>query len=292
MQKKEMIYKKYIIDEYIENFKYDKFYSGFIEINAVSIILNKVIVILDNINFNNYWRDYSILAMFNKTEKEIFNINEIMSINYVSKNHYQILKIQLIKNRIIKLSTIKCNFIKYKRDTKKIIDIHNDMISILDSELFRGEQFKNNNIDLQSKKIHILNKKEKNSSLLQSPKLSIDSSESLEEKKILKNKRKITKILKKQKTIKQTYFHSDEYEEALKNLKEENILYEEKNQQFEINIQIYPILISNVININYYSEIYKYLYVKKFNLNLNRYPENINAIKKALTRDNKKSLQK
>jgi hypothetical protein len=66
-----MKYKKYIIDEYIENFKYDKFYSGFIEINAVSIILNKVIVILDNINFNNYWRDYSILAMFNKTEKEI-----------------------------------------------------------------------------------------------------------------------------------------------------------------------------------------------------------------------------
>ena len=42
-----------------------------------------------------------------------------------------------------------------------------------------------------------------------------------------------------------------------------------------------------MININYYSEIYKYLYVKKFNLNLYRYPENINAIKKALTRDNK-----
>lgn len=189
---------KYIIDDYIENIKYDKFFLWFIEINAISIILSKVIVILDNINFNNYWRDYSILATFNKTEKEIFNVNEIMCINYVSKNHYQILKMQLIKNRILKLSTIKCNFIKYKRDTKKIIDIYNDMKSILDSESFRGEQCKNNNIDLQSKKIHILNKKEKNSSLLQSPKLSsIDSSESLEEKKILKNKRKITKILKK-----------------------------------------------------------------------------------------------
>ena len=38
----------------------------------------------------------------------------------------------------------------------------------------------------------------------------------------------------------------------------------------------------------YYSEIYKYLYVEKFNLNISRYPEYINKIKKNNTRDNKK----
>ena len=85
---------KYIVDDCVENIKYDKFFLQFIEINAISIIFSKVIVILDNINFNKYWRDCSILAAFGETEKEIFNVNEIMCINYVSKNHYQILKMQ------------------------------------------------------------------------------------------------------------------------------------------------------------------------------------------------------
>ena len=38
----------------------------------------------------------------------------------------------------------------------------------------------------------------------------------------------------------------------------------------------------------YYSEIYKYLYVEKFNLNISRFPEYINKIKNSTTRDNKK----
>ena len=32
--------KKYVLDEYVEKIKEKKFFSGFIEINALSIILN------------------------------------------------------------------------------------------------------------------------------------------------------------------------------------------------------------------------------------------------------------
>lgn len=44
---------KYILDEYIEKIKINKFFSGFIEIYTTAIILNRPIVILDNLDFLN-----------------------------------------------------------------------------------------------------------------------------------------------------------------------------------------------------------------------------------------------
>ena len=41
----------------------------------------------------------------------------------------------------------------------------------------------------------------------------------------------------------------------------------------------YPILIGNNINEDYYVDIYKYLYVDKYNLNTERYPKYIYNIK-------------
>ena len=43
--------KKYVLDENVEKNKENKFFSGFIEISAMSIILNRPIVILENINY-------------------------------------------------------------------------------------------------------------------------------------------------------------------------------------------------------------------------------------------------
>ena len=43
--------KKYVLDEYVEKIKENKFFSGFIEISAMSIILSRPIVILEDIYY-------------------------------------------------------------------------------------------------------------------------------------------------------------------------------------------------------------------------------------------------
>ena len=45
--------KKYILDEYVENNKISRFFSGFIEMNAISIIYNRPLIVLDDKYFNN-----------------------------------------------------------------------------------------------------------------------------------------------------------------------------------------------------------------------------------------------
>jgi hypothetical protein len=59
-------------------------------------------------------------------------------------------------------------------------------------------------------------------------------------------------------------------------------MYTENEQKAEYTIPFYPILLSDKINMEYYSEIIKYLYVEKCNLNISRYPEYINKIKKII----------
>ena len=50
----------------------------------------------------------------------------------------------------------------------------------------------------------------------------------------------------------------------------------------------FPILIGDKINLDYYTDIYRYLYIRKNNLNVERYPKNIINIKNINIRDNKK----
>ena len=289
---------KYVLDDYIEKIQYNTFFSGFIEMNAAAIILNKIIVILDNIKFQKYVNYYSKLAMFNKSEKEIFDIKEIIFINFVSKNHYQLLNpnIQFIKNRILKLSIIYFNCIKYDTKTKKILDIYNDMTSFLNSEGNLDNEDEVNNLDKANKldkknKIPPKKKKnEKNSSLSNTENNSFEeSSNSLKEKENLDKKIQHKESESNKKDIDEnSIYFSEDYDKALNNLKEEKILYIENDIKIEYSIPFYPILISDKINTQYYSEIYKYLYVEKFDINISRYPESINNIKILNTRDNKK----
>ena len=80
-----------MLDDYIEEIKKDKMFSGYIEIKAISLIINRPIIILDTLTFKKtcYFRK---LVYFNHKDWNSININEIIFINYVNNNHYQILK--------------------------------------------------------------------------------------------------------------------------------------------------------------------------------------------------------
>ena len=76
----------------MDKIKKDGFFSGFIEINAAGTIINRPIIILENLEFLNSYIFFNKVALFNNNENEIFNLEDIIFINYVNKNHYQLLK--------------------------------------------------------------------------------------------------------------------------------------------------------------------------------------------------------
>ena len=55
-----------------------------------------------------------------------------------------------------------------------------------------------------------------------------------------------------------------------------------------IKIPNYPILIGNIVDLNYYVDIFRYLYVSNNKLEISKYSENIQNIKNINSRDNKK----
>ena len=83
---------KYILDEYVDKIKKDGFFSWFIEINAAATIINRPIIILENLKFLNSYIFFNKVALFNNNENEIFNLEDIIFINYVNNNPYQFLK--------------------------------------------------------------------------------------------------------------------------------------------------------------------------------------------------------
>ena len=70
---------KYIIDDYFEKINNNGFLAGFLEINALSVILNWPNKILENIKFES-WIFYKKLLIFKKNNGEYFNINGILLI--------------------------------------------------------------------------------------------------------------------------------------------------------------------------------------------------------------------
>ena len=103
--------KKYVLDDYVANIKKNKFFSGFIEINAMSIILNRPIIILEKFEYEEC-KFYSKVVHFNNSEFENIIIKDIIFIDYENKNHYMLLtpKKNFIIDRINKKT-----FPKYKQ---------------------------------------------------------------------------------------------------------------------------------------------------------------------------------
>ena len=85
--------------------------------------------------FLNSYIFFNKVALFNNNENEIFNLEDIIFINYVNKNHYQLLKPrkEFILSRIKNLKDLEYNFIHYNRKNKQIIDLRNESNSILDN---------------------------------------------------------------------------------------------------------------------------------------------------------------
>ena len=269
---------KYILDDYVEKIKKDKFFAGFIEINAMSIILNRPIIILENLE-NNDITYFKKIASFINNEFEKINLDDIIYINFINKNHYQFLtpnKI-FIKNRINKSSIPPIS---------ELIIININPINQINNMNFNSR--KNNNlikynkvnITKQPKEITnkvIENKDSGNKPPKKEENIDIDKSQNYNlECYNNKNKKKINQINLKE----YTYTLSS-------NNNNTNIIYNNDNKIL-IKIPKYPILVGNKIEPNYYTDIFRYLYIDNNSLDISKYSDKINAIKNTNSRDNKK----
>ena len=135
--------------------KNDGFFAGFIEIYAISIIYNRPIVILVKISYlTNYY--FYKTALFNINEKENINIDDIIFIQLINKNHYQMLNtnINFIKDRINKLITPYYNLIYINKTNNKMIYLENYKIdsdkedNVLDL-CFNNNKLENKNNDIK-----------------------------------------------------------------------------------------------------------------------------------------------
>ena len=159
------IVRKFILDEYVSHIEEEGFFSGFIEINALSIIYNRPIVILDNLSYKNKIY-FNKIAVFNNILQPIYNLEDIIFINFINKNHYQSLTLNknFIIDRIKKNTYLKENIIIFNKKTNKIIRIESEkqdksdnFINISDDteeKKIEKEGKKNENIIHQNKKKH------------------------------------------------------------------------------------------------------------------------------------------
>ena len=191
---------KYILDDYVELINNNGFFAGFLEINVLSIILNRLILILETMEFDNY-AFYKKLALFNKNSNEYFNINDIIFINFINRDHYQLLlpNFDFIKNRILNNTKIEYNIIKYNRKDNIIIDLakENEIIlmnsqNMLKKDSLQEENRKKNNIENskfqsfnEDKCIDFKSKKPNNNNRLKQKDLSEKENSLLVQKKLI-----------------------------------------------------------------------------------------------------------
>ena len=60
----------------------------------------------------------------------------------------------------------------------------------------------------------------------------------------------------------------------------------------EIEIPKYPLLIGKIISEEFYTDIYRYLFIEKHNLNITRYPQWVNDITPKTVREEKKRIKR
>lgn len=150
------IVRKFILDEYVSHIEEEGFFSGFIEINALSIIYNRPIVILDNLSYKNKIY-FNKIAVFNNILQPIYNLEDIIFINFINKNHYQSLTLNknFIIDRIKKNTYLKENIIIFNKKTNKIIRIESEKQD-------KSDNFINISDDTEEKKIEKEGKKNEN----------------------------------------------------------------------------------------------------------------------------------
>ena len=167
------------------------------------------------------------------------------------------------------MSNLIYNYVIYDRKNKKIIDVRNENKSIRDDEVKINKKNTEKRIKIKNENKDIIQIKKSNNN-------------NIENKIIISNNINDNDY---QNNILDTPFDITNYKYLLSNFKEKEIEIENNKK---IIIPKYPILIGNKINIDYYSDIYRYLYIEKYNLNLPRYPNWVSQIKAINKKDNKK----
>ena len=148
---------KYVLDEYVEKIKNNGFFAGFIEIKAMSIIINRPIIIIEVINFENIISLFNKISHFYNSNNTNLEITDIVFINYVNKDHYELLKpkFEFIKKRILKETKIEYNIVEFDIIKSIITDLRNNSNSIREDKLY-CESLENSSF---IKKANIENKK-------------------------------------------------------------------------------------------------------------------------------------
>ena len=276
--------KKYVLDEYVEKIKVNNFFSGFIEINAMSIILNRPIVILEDIYYDER-KYYKKFALFNNSYHNSLKIEDIIFINFQNNNHYELLtpKNEFLKNRINKIT---------EPDIKELIIVSTN----------NNQSNKNINNLSKNKDDHKIEKKEKpqdkNLCVIKERNSIKENLHIVENKNIeitlketnLKDKKELPKKNKKNSKNKNVEIDINLYNYIIQNYNENNNTIRDENDNVIQQIPKYPILIGDKINEHYYADIFRYLYAENNNLNLNRYSDKIKNIKKVNSRNNKKRV--
>ena len=272
--------RKYILDDYVENIKISKFFSGFIEINAMSIILNRPIVILEDLYYNAK-KFYKKLAVFNNSDFNSILVDDIIFINFQNNNHYELLlpKKNFIKDRINKIALPEVNqliIVNIQNNT----NITNNINKKDDNKKRKIE--KTNDKDRSSK-----DDKNKDKDEAKKPAKYIDVNNGMESTILEKEQNQYDKFEISSK-FKNLFIDLNLYYKTLQNYDDFTKIITDKKGNIIKYIPKYPVLIGKKVNENYYADIFRYLYVSNNDLDISRYSNKINNIKKVVTRDNKK----
>ena len=292
---------KYVLDDYVESIQQDGFFAGFLEMNAISIIFNRPIVVLENNIDNNNKPIYRKVAKFCSNEVIEIDIKDIIFINYIKQDlHYQLLK-PISKN--IKDKTDKTNISEKSTGNHNLNPKEDDNIEKFNLDLMKSSKEKQNENKKEKNNINNISNIKENTNNTK-PKIEInimnnnscnlqvascenqDDNKKYNQKDSESNsdKNKINDLINSF----NTKFELSLYKNIISypNISLNKI--NDKNGDLIINIPKYPILVGNKIDLNYYSDIFRYLYITKYNLNLPKYPIHIIETKKEKLRENKK----
>ena len=191
---------------------------------------------------------------------------------------------KFIIDRINKTNLQYDKILYYDKAEKKIFDSSQEMKILLVSNQTQSNKDNTNKEKKETlnSKSEILSPKSDNEDLKKHEKKIINN---LNTKKNSKEEQNLANIQKFKNPIK---FENEIYKETLKFVKNYEINITNEEDEIIKTIPKFPIVIGNKIDINYYAEIYHYLYVNKNNLSISAYPTRINNTKNKKTRDNKK----
>ena len=262
---------EYKLIDYIEKIKEDKFFAGYIEIYCCTRIYKIPIIILEKTKVYDI-HFYKLYTPFKDINENIenFNLKDIIYLKYKNGNHYDYLAIndKFIIDNINNKDKNDLSLNLNKNIINNNIKSENSSLDEdveLESKLSESSQ-KNEHINIISK-VNIKNVNEISNN----------------KKEDLYNNKNLNEIIKE--------IDLDIYKEYIKNYKQTEIEYNNDTRKIAKTIPKFPILIGKEINTNYYNDIYKYLFCKKYNIsNIRRYPNDIYNIKKVSSKENKKKV--